>query len=381
MERVCAITLNRIFGFEPMIPLQLIEHFGSASAVFEISQQELRRIPGLPGKYIPLISREQLDISEREYERLTGCGMRFVTILDGDYPRMLKECEDPPVGLYVRCSSDPDDIFNSRPAVSIVGTRDISPYGKRWCEEMVRAIACSPSKPAIVSGLAFGVDVTAHAAALACGIPTIAVIPTGIDDIYPSAHRVIAEKIAEAPCSAIITDYPPGTQAVKINFLRRNRIIAALGTSTILVESKIRGGGMMTARLAYGYGRGVFALPGRIDDIRSQGCNALLRQKIAEPVASIGTLCEDLGLGMYSPRRLKDLQEIVRERYTSDGDLPLILKIATAIRRRPGISIDEICEQEGITYSDVSRCTGKMECDSLISIDLMQQCNIVTKFD
>lgn len=380
-ERVCAITLNRIFGFEPKIPLQLIENLGSASAVFELPGNELRAFLGLSSKYLPLICREQLDLSAREYEWMDSCGLRFLSFQDSDYPQMLKECEDPPVGIYVRSTSSPSEIFNSRPAVSIVGTRDISPYGKHWCEEMVRAIASSPSKPTIVSGLAFGVDITAHSAALACGLPTIAVIPTGIDEIYPASHSVIADKIARAPFSAVITDYPPHTSANKINFLRRNRIIAALGASTVLVESKIHGGGMMTANLAYGYGRGVFALPGRIDDLRSQGCNELLRKKVAEPVASLRTLCEDMGLGLYSPRRLKDLLEMLRERYSKDPDLPMLLKITAAIRRNNGINIEEICEAEGMTYSEVSRCTGKLESDSIISIDLMQRCCIVSKND
>lgn len=381
-ERVCAIALNRVFGFEPRIPLLLIDKLGSAQAVFELPQPELRRILGMrAGHYLPLLGKTLLEESEREYEWLSSCGMQFVTCLDADFPQMLRECEDPPVGIYVRSGSDTSRIFNSRPAISIVGTRDISAYGKRWCEEIVRTIACSPSKPVIVSGLAFGVDVTAHAAALACSLPTIAVIPTGIDEIYPATHSVIAEKIARAPCSAIITDYPPRTPAGKVNFLRRNRIIAALGDSTILVESKIHGGGMMTARLAHGYGRGVFALPGRIDDLRSMGCNSLLGQKIAEPITSMADLCDTLGLETYSMRRMKDLTEIVRERFRNDPDLPLILKTAAAIRRHNGISIDEICGQEGMAYCDVSRCTGKLECESLISIDLMQQCCIVTKFD
>lgn len=380
-ERVCAITLNRIFGFEPKIPLQLIRTLGSASAVFGLSSGELRSILGLSSKYLPLVCREQLDISCREYESLDRSGIRFLPFQDKDFPQMLKECGDPPVGIYVRSSSDPAEIFRPGPAVSIVGTRDISPYGKRWCEEIVRAIACSPVKPVIVSGLAYGVDVTAHAAALSCGLPTIAVIPTGIDKIYPTAHSVIAEKIAQAPGSAIITDYPPKTEALKMNFLRRNRIIAALGASTILVESKIHGGGMMTARLAYSYGREVFALPGRIDDLHSQGCNALLRQKIAEPVTSMATLCDDLGLGFYSPRRLKDLQEIVRERFSSDPDLPLLLKLVTAIRKNNGINVDELCSLEGMTYSEVSRCTGKLESYSVIDIDLMQNCSIAARKD
>ena len=124
----------------------------------------------------------------------------------------------------------------------------------------------------IVSGLALGVDITAHAAALEGGLPTVGVSPVGIDDVYPRRHVPFVERMCATPGCALVTDYPPGTFPAAFSFIRRNRIIAGLAGSTVLIESRIKGGGMITARLAAGYGRDVFAVPGRIDDIRSQGC-------------------------------------------------------------------------------------------------------------
>ena len=126
-------------------------------------------------------------------------------------------------------------------------------YGREFCTRIVRTLAQAPDRPAIVSGLALGVDITAHLAALDAGLPTIAVIPVGIDDIYPPSHRIAAGRIAAAEGSAIVTDYPPGTAPLQINFIRRNRIIAGLSEATVVVESKAKGGSLVTANIAFSY--------------------------------------------------------------------------------------------------------------------------------
>ena len=188
--------------------------------------------------------------------------------------------------------------------VAVVGTRDISPYGREWCERIVHALARTSPKPLIVSGLAIGTDICAHKAALEASLPTIAVMATGTDTIYPYRHRQIAEKMSGTQGCALVTDYPPGTAPLPVNFLRRNRIIAGLSHATILVESKIKGGGMMTCRLAFSYDRDVYALPGRADDLRSQGCNHLIRARMAEPLTSEEDIIDSLGLlttGRKSP--------------------------------------------------------------------------------
>lgn len=380
IERVSACTLNRVFGYEPRIASGLIRGLGSASSVFELSKKELTSLLGPFSKYRDRLCDASREETATELERLSSSGCCFVSLTEECYPSLLKECEDAPAGLYVRSSSPPEEIFNGRASISIVGTRDISLYGKEWCPRIVEALAHTPEPPRIVSGLAFGVDITAHMAATAFGLPTVAVLPVGIDDVYPSAHRVAAEKIAASPGSALITDYPPHTGAVAVNFLRRNRIIAGLSAATILVESKIRGGGMMTARLAFGYGRDVLVLPGRIDDIRSQGCNLLIHDKIAEPIVSLEALGGILGLGKSAAVHRKDIRAEVLERYGEDGgDGKLLSSIAGLIAGKRGITVEEIGRECGIGYGKALSLAGMLESDGFIDTDLLQRCTIHVK--
>lgn len=250
-------------------------------------------------------------------------------------------------------------------------------YGEDWCERIVDALAKADVKPLIVSGLALGIDVTAHKAALKAGLPTVAVMATGIDKIFPPRNRTVAEEIASTPGCALVTDYPPGTDAVRINFLRRNRIIAGICKATILVESKIKGGGMMTARLASSYDRDVFALPGRIDDQLSQGCNLLIRENVAEVVGDLTDLVSRLGLGSSVLLAQENFRARVDAHYKElpEDERKDLTEAAMEIKSRRGISMDELCSRLGWTYSKVSRVVTTLECDGLVSVDLLQHCS------
>jgi len=380
-ERAAACALNRIFGYEPIYAVELIQNLGSARAVFDLDRDGLDEIFGPVSKYKGQIGKEALEKAGEELQKLQGHGTQFISFSESCYPSLLKECPDAPSGLYIRSSSSPEEIFSHKKMISMVGTRDISLYGKEWCPKLVGAMAQAKTKPTVVSGLAIGVDVECHLAALAYSLPTIAVIPTGIDDIYPKRHNVVAAKIAESEGSAIVTDFPPGTSPVQFNFLRRNRIIAGLSSATILVESKKSGGGTMTARLAAQYERDVFALPGRIEDCRSEGCNVLVREKIAEPITSMESLPELLGLGNFNIKKKEDLTEIAKRKY---GSLPEqsrkeILDILTLIRERRGICAEEISSRMDLDYPRVLSLTGLLETDAMIEIDLLGRCMIRTK--
>lgn len=377
-ERAALCALNRIFGFEPKVGRKLVESMGSAEEVFR-SPDEAARILGARGrgKNAPSILGNAFESAAMELESIGKEGCRFIGIGEDGYPALLMECEDPPLGLYYKGISPPEEVFGGLPHISVVGTRGLTHYGKDWCRRIVDAMARSSVRPLVVSGLALGVDVTAHRAALETGIPTVAVMATGIDDIYPLRNRDVGETIASTPGCALVTDYPPGTEAVRVNFLRRNRIIAGMSRATILVESKIRGGGMMTARLAASYGRDVFALPGRIDDPVSQGCNLLIRENVAEQIGDIGELVLRLGLGRAGKSLGNDFGEDVRLYYADrlpDSELGDIVKLASAVKRHRGISIDELCERLKWTYSRVSRLVTTLECDGFISVDLLQHC-------
>lgn len=377
-ERAALCALNRIFGFEPKIGLRLIEALGSATAIFK-EPEEVARTLGVCSriKYAPLITGSAFESAAIELESLERDGSVFLGIGEEGYPALLMECEDPPLGLYYKGISPPKDVFEGLPQVAVVGTRGLTYYGKDWCQRIVAAMSRAKVKPLVVSGLALGVDVTAHRVALESGLPTVAVMATGVDDLYPSRNRDVGEAIASTPGCALVTDYPPGTAAVRINFLRRNRIIAGICRATILVESKIRGGGMMTARLAASYGRDVYALPGRIDDPVSQGCNLLIRENVAEQIGDLGELISKLGLGKADMGLKEDFRTEVEAYYkdrASGTDYEDVVRVAMAVKAHRGISVDELCAKLKWTYSHVTHLATTLECDGFISVDLLQHC-------
>ena len=379
-ETLCGISLNRIFGYEPAIARNLITHFGSAGAVFSQNKSALDEAFGPFSKYRQQINASELEKSRLEWERLSAEGCRFVCYGDSAYPPLLADCPDAPAGLYILSGTPPKELFSGKDFISVVGTRDISPYGKEWTERIVGSISRAPVKPVIVSGFAIGVDITAQLAALAFGLPTIAVIPVGIDDIYPRRHRTVAEKMLHTPGCALVTDFPPGTTPQAFNFLRRNRIIAGLSRATILAESKSKGGGTMTARLAAGYGREVFCLPGRIDDVRSAGCNLLIGEKIAEPITDPDNISVQLGLGKAAHTR-KNLEATVRDTYASAGEKlsGQLVDIALHVSRNRGATPEEICRALELQYGDVSAALSLLESDGFIRMDLLRRCTIDNK--
>lgn len=380
-EKACLCALNRIFGFTPKTGLALISHIGSASGIFSLSHDELSSALGKRSSVTAQITASSVDKAAAELERLKEMGIGFVGWTEDEYPDLLRECEDAPVGLYVRSDTPMQDLWLPQRRIAVVGTRDISPYGREWCLRTVSALACADDKPVVISGLALGTDFLAHRTALEYGLPTIAVMATGPDDVYPARHRDFAEKIARTPRCALITDYPPGTVPMPVNFLRRNRIIAGLSDSTILIESKIKGGGMMTSRLAFSYNREVYALPGRADDIRSQGCNQLIKSKIAEPITSTDELIDSLGLKCTGRREISLNPDTVGQHYKtlSEDRVRNICRIMALIRKRRGISIEDVAVETGLSYGVTSDIIGMLEMDGFISLDLLQRCMVNIK--
>lgn len=378
-ERVCLCTLNRLFGFRPDIAHGIVDQLGSATELFRMSGSGIREVFGPFSKTAPLINVRELERTEDELEMLDKSGCIFLTRDDPGFPRLLLECPDSPLGLYYKGSQSPENVFNVRPQIAVVGTRDITLYGKEWCEKLVSSMSRAETKPLVVSGFALGTDIIAHGTALDTGIPTVAVMPTGMDSIYPGRNRKYAERILNTPGCALVTDYPPGTTPKAINFIRRNRIIAGMCSCTVLIESKLKGGGMITARLASSYERDLLVLPGRADDIHSAGCNCLLREKTADPITDTDSFIRALGLGAPGRITRKGLTERTRQAFEGiipDESLSSMLRIADTIVRKRGITLDQICGETGLEYASVSSLTGLMESEGLISIDLLQRCAI-----
>lgn len=372
-ERICICAMNRIFGYEPEIAHRIIDGLGSASALFDMDEDERRRLFGPFSKYQGRIASAELDKAARDIESMSRLGARFTAITDPGYPRLLKECSDAPVGMFVMASSNDEEVFGARPCIAIVGTRGLTSYGREWCRHLVAALSTASTKPCIVSGLAIGTDICAHEAAIEAGIASIAVLPSGLDQIYPGRHRGFAERLAATPGCALVSDYPPETSAAKVNFVRRNRIIAGMCSATILIESRPNGGGMITARLANSYGRDVYCLPGRIDDPASQGCNQLIQEKIAESITDPGILADALGLGRPSLRKAIDLKAEIERRY---GIGTPLVRLGLEIRKHRDIDISTLASNLALQYHEASRMCSMLEADGFIRIDLLQRCSI-----
>ena len=381
-ETVCLCALNKIFGFVPQKGRRLYEYAGSAAAVFGMDPEERRQCLGshapLSDKICPAAQEE----AEEELRRLAHTDCRFVSLADEAYPPLLRECDDPPLGLYVRSATDPAALFVKRPAIAVVGTRKITPYGAEWCRRIVRGLSEAAVKPVIVSGLAFGTDIIAHKTALENGLPTFGVMATGIDVIYPRQHRETAERLAALPGGALLTDYPLDSQPEPLAFIRRNRIIAGLSKAVILIESRLKGGGLITARFANDYNRDLFALPGRIDDECSQGCNLLIRDNRAEPVTDLADLVGKLNLGTVLHRQGKDLRDEALRRFAPllpPEKARAVTDLLMLVRQYRGITLDQLCRKAGKPYPAVSEEARLLENEGFISIDLLQRCALNAK--
>ena len=225
--------------------------------------------------------------AEAEMAYCEAHAVRILTMADADYPARLRACDDAPPYLFYRGAAN----LNAKYVVAVVGTRNITEYGKDLCRHLCRDLADFSPDVLVLSGLAYGVDVHAHRQALEANLPTVGVLAHGLDRLYPSAHRTTA--IAMLNKGGLLTEYPRLTVPEKGRFLQRNRIVAGMADVVVVVESGIRGGALATARLARQYERPVYAFSGRASDEMSAGCNALLRDGRAKLITSAEDLLSD----------------------------------------------------------------------------------------
>ena len=276
---------------------EILETFGSATAIFELGRREAVRVfPPLDRIADKLFSRRTADRAEREINWALDHHLDIIASTDDNYPQRLKQCPDAPILLYKKGSCD----FSRPRFAALVGTRASTQYGRRYCERIVEGLSALKVKPVIVSGMALGIDTHAHTFALKYGLDTIAVMGTGFDTIYPAANERLAEQILEGH-GALVSEFSPFTPSYPINFVRRNRIIAGLSDCTLVAESKVKGGGLITAAMALDYNRSVFAIPGRIDDVTFRGCNALIEDNVAAIATGAESIIKAMGWDVTDP--------------------------------------------------------------------------------
>ena len=290
------IALTLINGIGPKLARNLIAYLGSVEAVFS-PKSHFEKIPGIgeimAAKLRGIDQNSILTRAEEEISFIARHKIKTAFFTDENYPERLTNCEDAPLLLY----SKGDVNYDSVKAISIVGTRSASDYGKTLCEKLVKEIAERHPGTLIVSGLAYGIDICAHRAALKNGLPTVAVLAHGLDRIYPPTHRQTATEISKK--GALLTEFMTGTNPDKPNFVRRNRIVAGLCDAVVVVESASKGGALITAGIGASYSRDVLAFPGRVGDEVSAGCNRLIKTNIAALIESLDDL--EYALGWESP--------------------------------------------------------------------------------
>ena len=292
-KRIYQIGLTMINGVGDILARHLLQALGEAEAVFTEKQQLLGRIPGIGSNIAAEIKRpEILQRAEKELAFIEKNNISCYYLTDTDYPVRLRECPDTPILFYFKGNTDLD----ATRIISIVGTRNATKYGRELTESLIKDLAKVIPDLLVVSGLAYGIDICAHRNALYNRLPTVAVLAHGLDRIYPSCHRNTAVEMLES--GGLLTDFPSGTEPDRPNFLRRNRIVAGISDCTIVVESAEKGGSLVTADIAFSYGRDVYSFPGRVGDSHSKGCNNLIRQNKAGLITSaddlLSALCWDI---------------------------------------------------------------------------------------
>ncbi len=325
----------------------LISYCGGLEAVFRARKKELCCVPGV-GEVLAnqILNSRALEMAEQELHLLEKEGIQPLFYLDKDYPERLRPYTNSPLLLYYQGTQD----LNALRMVAIIGTRSPSPYGLCICEELVEAL--KPYQVTTISGLAYGVDVTAHRKSLQLNIPTIGVLAHGLQEIYPASHRQIAKQMVSA--GGLLTEYPSHIKPKREHFPMRNRIVAGLCDALVVVETGREGGSMITAQFANDYNKDVFAFPGRVKDAHAVGGNYLIKSHRAALIEK----AEDLAyiMGWEEETKASGIQQQLFTELSSDEKL-----VVDLLRQNEGASIDKL------TYE--SRMTGSFMATVLLNLE------------
>ncbi|NDP22898.1 MAG: DNA-protecting protein DprA [Paludibacter sp.] len=351
------IGITLIKGIGNNLAKNLIAYVGSVEGVFKENKKSLSKIPGI-GEVISndIVAQNVLARAEQEIEFILKNKIQTYYFTDRDYPFRLKECVDSPIMIYSKGICD----LNNGKFVGIVGTRNATETGKENCKKLISDLAATQPNTIIVSGLAYGVDICAHKAALDAGLPTIGVIGHGLDRIYPASHRPSAVKMIQN--GALLTEYLSQTNPDRPNFVQRNRIIAGMCDATVVIESAARGGALITAEIANDYNRDVFAFPGRVNDEWSAGCNALIRSNKASLIESANDLLQFMNWEKQESASISFIQTALFMDLSDEEQ-----EIAGKLRQSPdGIQLNELAIQLEKPVSKISSLLLEMEFKGIV---------------
>ena len=331
----------------------LVEQFETAENVFKAKKKDLENIEGIGEIKAHCIKKfDNFSNAEDELKFVEKYKIQTLFLTDKNYPQRLLTCYDSPTLLYYRGNAD----LNHSKIVSIIGTRHNTDYGRSVTEELVEGLQAL--NVLVVSGLAYGIDAISHKAAIQNNLPTIGVLAHGLDKIYPSAHHALAKQMLYN--GGLLTEFRKDTLADKHNFPRRNRIVAGMADCTIVIETAVKGGSMITAELANGYNRDVFAFPGKITDTRSVGCNALIKNNKAILVTGAEDLVEQMGW-VNKKRKAKPQRELF---ITLSNEQQIIIDL---LKQKEVIHVDELYLKSGLNSSMVASTILGLEFENIVA--------------
>ncbi|MEP6947423.1 MAG: DNA-processing protein DprA [Acidobacteriota bacterium] len=361
------ISLNMTPGVGPRAATKLLERFGSADAVFHGRRTELEALRLKPETIDSILKREFHERAETELERVRALGGDVLLLDDGSYPDLLREIDDPPIVLYVK--GDWQACFD-QPGVGVIGSRMCSTYGENASEMLARDLASRGLT--VVSGLARGIDTAAHRGAMRGKGKTIAVIGTGIDNVYPKENNgLVREILASGGC--IVSQFPLGTPPLKDNFPYRNRIISGLSLGVLIVEASERSGSLITARLASEQNREVMAVPGNITSSNSFGTNYLIKSgaKLVQQWQDVvSELPSEISARILPPKIDKVIaEEAVRQPELVPADMTANeLKIWEFLNADEPVHIDNLLEMSSLSFGDLNTALVALDIRDLIRV-------------
>ncbi len=346
------IALTLVKGIGDITIRSLISYCGSAASVFKSKKSTLEKIPGIGSKTADsIVNHSSFMRAEQELRFIERYKIQPLFYTFKNYPQRLRHCIDAPVLLYFKGEAD----LNNQKVIAVVGTRDATAYGRNFCDKLMEGL--QQQQLLVVSGLAYGIDIAAHKAALNHQLETVGVLGHGLDRIYPALHRPIAEKMLNG--GGLLTEFMSETNPDRQNFPKRNRIIAGLADAVVVVEATRTGGALITAEIANSYNRDVFAVPGRVEDEFSDGCNFLIKTNRAqlltkaEDIAYIMGWFDTVDVKKQPPQLFLDLK-------AED------VEIVEVIKEAGSISIDDLQLKLNVPQSKLVMALLNLEMQSVI---------------
>lgn len=354
-ELLYQLALTQVPNIGDVQAKLLLQHLGTASAIFKAKQSSLEKLEGMGEVRAKSIKAfNDFHLVEAEMKFIEKYKIRPLFLTDDDYPRRLLNCYDAPTLLFYKGTAD----LNHPKVLSIVGTRNCTDYGKHFTEKLVEEMA--EENVLVVSGLALGIDSIAHKAALKNGLPTIGVVGHGIERIYPSSNAGLAKDMIKNG-GGLLTEFFSDVKPDKHNFPLRNRIVAGMSDATVVIETDVKGGSMITAKLADSYNKDVFALPGRTTDKKSSGCNHLIKHNKAILLSNAQDLLEVMGWSRTENATKKKTQRELFIELTAEENT-----IVQMLREKEQVHIDEINLRSGLNSSTIAAAILNLELQGVV---------------